>query len=195
MIALTSHVTAGVAFHVAPDGNDAGPGTGDEPFASLERARDAVRARRGPTGASPDDSATIWLADGTHLRGASLELGRQDSHLTIAAGEGASARVSGGVALDLGGLEAIREPALRQRLPTATRDAVRVIDLSPRVPNWHIDAAWPDTFRGYAGWPEVFIDGKPLRLARWPTRRRTRGAGSRHRPAGRGRRAGELGVL
>jgi hypothetical protein len=27
---------------------------------------------------------------------------------------------------------------------------------------------WPDSFRGYAGWPEIYIDGKPLSLARYP---------------------------
>ncbi len=27
---------------------------------------------------------------------------------------------------------------------------------------------WPDSFRGYAGWPEVYIAGKPLSLARYP---------------------------
>ena len=27
---------------------------------------------------------------------------------------------------------------------------------------------WPDAFRGYAGWPEVYINGIPMELARWP---------------------------
>jgi len=30
-------------FHVAPEGNDANPGTRNAPFATLEAARDAVR--------------------------------------------------------------------------------------------------------------------------------------------------------
>ena len=33
-------------FHVAPNGNDANPGTAAKPFATLERARDAVRAHK-----------------------------------------------------------------------------------------------------------------------------------------------------
>lgn len=28
--------------------------------------------------------------------------------------------------------------------------------------------SWPDSFRGYAGWPEIYIDGKPLSIARYP---------------------------
>ena len=40
-------------FHVRPDGNDAGPGSADAPFATLERARDAVpsKAKALPGGA------------------------------------------------------------------------------------------------------------------------------------------------
>jgi len=34
-----------VDFYVAPDGNDANPGTRDRPFATIARARDALRAR------------------------------------------------------------------------------------------------------------------------------------------------------
>ena len=33
-------------FFVAPDGNDSNPGTGDKPFRTLERARDAIRGLR-----------------------------------------------------------------------------------------------------------------------------------------------------
>ncbi len=28
--------------------------------------------------------------------------------------------------------------------------------------------AWPDAFRGYAGWPELSVNGEPLILARYP---------------------------
>lgn len=27
---------------------------------------------------------------------------------------------------------------------------------------------WPDAFRGYQGWPEVYLNNQPLSLARWP---------------------------
>ncbi|MGA2660073.1 MAG: hypothetical protein ABSH34_21430, partial [Verrucomicrobiota bacterium] len=39
-MAVTLHASD---FFVAPTGNDANPGTADRPFATLERARDAVR--------------------------------------------------------------------------------------------------------------------------------------------------------
>ncbi len=31
-----------------------------------------------------------------------------------------------------------------------------------------ISDPWPDSFRGYAGWPEVYIHDNPFHLARWP---------------------------
>ena len=33
-------------FHVAPDGNDANPGTADKPFATIAKARDAFEATK-----------------------------------------------------------------------------------------------------------------------------------------------------
>jgi len=33
-----------------------------------------------------------------------------------------------------------------------------------------ISDSWPDSFRGYAGWPEVYVSGHPMHLARWPNK-------------------------
>lgn len=51
-------------------------------------------------------------------------------------------------------------------------DGIRCVDLANRI--WEIrlpeltDSRMSDVFRGYAGWPELFIDGVPLQLARYP---------------------------
>lgn len=37
-----------------------------------------------------------------------------------------------------------------------------------------ISDPWPDAFRGYAGWPEVYVSGYPLHLARWPNKAYTK---------------------
>ncbi len=44
MVLLTGTTAWAVDFHVAPGGRDAGTGAADAPFATLVRARDAVRA-------------------------------------------------------------------------------------------------------------------------------------------------------
>ena len=44
LLAVPAGASADSRFWVAPDGSDANPGTKAEPFATLERARQAVRA-------------------------------------------------------------------------------------------------------------------------------------------------------
>ena len=69
---------AAVAFHVAPDGNDAAEGSEAAPFATLARARDAVRAlkKKGPL---PAGGVAVMLHGGTYRMSATLELGPEDS--------------------------------------------------------------------------------------------------------------------
>ena len=45
-------ITLAAEFHVAPTGNDANPGTKAKPFATLERARETVRALQTREGAT-----------------------------------------------------------------------------------------------------------------------------------------------
>ncbi len=87
------------AFYVAPNGDDGAPGTRANPFATLERARDAVRALkaagrlRGPV--------EVVLAPGTYYLSRTFELGPQDSRtaaapITYRAAAGGAAVISGG---------------------------------------------------------------------------------------------------
>ena len=63
---------------VSPVGQDINPGTADKPFATLERARDAVRQLR-VADAKRVGGITIWLRAGDYLRTAALELSATDS--------------------------------------------------------------------------------------------------------------------
>lgn len=65
----------GPAFYVSPGGDDDGPGTRDAPFASIERARDAVR--------SINDDMTedihVYLRRGRYDVASTIEFGPEDS--------------------------------------------------------------------------------------------------------------------
>ena len=63
-------------FHVAPAGDDAGPGTAAKPFATLRRARDAVRAliRTRPKG-----DVRVLVRGGTYYLPQGLAFGPEDS--------------------------------------------------------------------------------------------------------------------
>src|SRR5262245_58631265 len=69
--------TAGQAaeFYVAPGGNDANAGTIEKPFATLAKARDALRAAR----AKSPEAATVYLREGKYYLAEPLVLGPEDS--------------------------------------------------------------------------------------------------------------------
>ena len=113
--------------HVAPSGNDAGPGTEAQPFATLERARKAVRDLKA-AGPLPAGGLTVWIRSGDHLRTNALELTEADS-----GGAGAPIVWRGdrdGRAWLLGGRvvsgwRPVSDPAVRERLDGPAREAVR----------------------------------------------------------------------
>ncbi|MCX7007898.1 MAG: right-handed parallel beta-helix repeat-containing protein [Kiritimatiellaeota bacterium] len=63
-------------FHVALSGQDTNPGTREQPFASLEKARDAARAARATAGAQP---ITLWVHGGKYFLTQPFELTAADS--------------------------------------------------------------------------------------------------------------------
>ena len=86
-------------FYIAPDGSDANPGTWAQPFASLERARVAVReliARR------RDDDVTVLLRGGTYHMNETVVFHREDGRdegrrITYAGYPGEEAVLSAGM--------------------------------------------------------------------------------------------------
>lgn len=89
------------AYYVAPDGDDGAPGTLEQPFASLERARDALRDARDADG-ERHVPATVWLRGGIHRRSEPFVLEPEDSGapcapVVYAAYPGEEPHVSGGV--------------------------------------------------------------------------------------------------
>ncbi|MCU0786142.1 MAG: right-handed parallel beta-helix repeat-containing protein [Verrucomicrobia bacterium] len=84
-------------LHVAPNGNDANPGTAGKPLVSLQRARDVIREERAklpPAAAAAQ--ARIVLHAGTYRLTDTLALAPQDSNLIIEAAPGDRVVVSGG---------------------------------------------------------------------------------------------------
>ena len=60
--------TASADFYVAPTGNDSQPGTQQQPFRTLDRARNAVREqiKRFKTTGKKRTPITIWIAGGAY---------------------------------------------------------------------------------------------------------------------------------
>src|SRR6267154_3483446 len=77
-VLASAHLTGGcVAFWISTDGNDANPGTEQEPFLTLQRARDAVRAL--PALAFKDQDVYVYIKEGTYRLQKPLVLTSEDS--------------------------------------------------------------------------------------------------------------------
>ena len=90
---------AETAFHVSPKGDDTAAGDRLHPFATLTRARDAVRALKAK--GALKSPVTVSLADGVHILTEPLILTPEDSGtveapITYTAAPGASPVISGG---------------------------------------------------------------------------------------------------
>ncbi|MBN2506091.1 MAG: right-handed parallel beta-helix repeat-containing protein [Verrucomicrobia bacterium] len=163
---------SGAHLHVAPAGDDTGPGTRERPFATLAAARDAVRAlkRRGPL----PEAVTVHVHGGTHFVERAVEFTREDSGSEAApilylAEPGSVVRLTGGRAV--AGWRAVSDPAVLERLVPEARGQVQVADLRAQG----ITDFGRLSPRGFgAGNPvaeaELFYDDEPMTLARWPNR-------------------------
>jgi hypothetical protein len=128
-------------FYVSPSGNDQNPGTRSEPFLTIQRAQEAVRAELagGVTG-----NITVWLADGTYVISAPLKFDTNDSgsdhHLvSYRAHKGARPVISGGA--EITGWQ-------------HHGNGMWVTEIAPEV--------------AQQGFRELFVDGERVVKARYP---------------------------
>lgn len=170
---------AALVVYVSPDGNDAWSGAinapnadkTDGPVATLERARDVLRDIR-PRARLKAGPIEVRVLPGNYARTATFALGAQDggseaSPVVYTAHGGGPAMLNGGRALPA---PAPLAPATAHRLASGdARSHVVQIDLKAA------DITDYGTLKrigfGLAGSPaplEVFADGQPLTLARWP---------------------------
>lgn len=175
----TAHAGAdGVRFFVSPAGNDAWSGRlteanvqqSDGPFATLERARDALRELR--RAGRLEGGAIIELRGGIHLRDRTFELTAEDagselSPVVYRATIGEQPRLVGGK--HVAGFAPVRDAAVLDRLSPEARGQVLQVDL--KAQGIREFGEWKSRGFGRPVSPagtELFFDGKPMTLARWP---------------------------
>ncbi|MDF1799423.1 MAG: DUF4838 domain-containing protein [Planctomycetota bacterium] len=156
---------------VAPDAAPGGDGSAERPLASIEAARDLLRA----SGALPWDGdgprPILQLLPGTFELERGLVLDERDRGLLLTSEPVGATRLIGGRRLDAAearALDPARDAAWLARLPTdAARAAVRGLDL----PHGLALVGPGQRGVGSAGGPvrsEVFVNGQALTPARWP---------------------------
>jgi len=163
-------------FWVAPTGDDRAPGTRARPFATLERARDAVRALPSRGG------ARVWLRGGIYPRTRAFELDARDSGqpgapVVYAAWGAEKPRLVGGRVIpasafrpvtDQAFLDRVISRAARRHLLQADLKALSITDYGEHRPMHAVDFG---SSTHYLPAPlELFIDAQAATLARWPNR-------------------------
>ena len=173
-LATASPDADAIRLYVAIDGDDGDPGTEARPLATLEGARDALRALRAARGGLVG-GAEIVLRAGRYARTASFRLavedgGTADAPIRYRAATGEAVVLHGALEVPPERLARLEDAAALARLPDdAARRHVRVVDLGALG----IDRLPPVEARGF-GRPirpapaELFQGGRPLTLARWP---------------------------
>jgi len=156
-------------FYVAPDGHDDNPGTEGAPFATLERARDAMRAARaqmdGLGGAATYVRGGVYRVEKT-FRLDAADSGAPGAPTVFRAYPGETPRFTGGVSLE--GFQPVADPAILERLPEEARAHVVSLDLGS-LGLGHLPEL-TQRGMGMAGKPllELYCNGEPMRVARWP---------------------------
>jgi hypothetical protein len=189
IVTVNSAVLA-VDLHVASTGSDTNPGTQGAPFATLTRARNAIREMR-KGGGLPDGGVTVWIHRGTYYLNDSFTLtaedgGSPDRPIVYRAVQGQEVRFVGGRELPatsfkpvgaVSDLEGSRSRSGSGTPPTATQAALDRIPAEARSHVLCIDlkalgisdyGEFPVAFQSPPSIPELFYNDQRMTLARWP---------------------------
>ncbi len=160
-------VAPGLVLHVAQSGNDDGTGSADKPFASLERARDEIRAIRQKAGL-PKGGVTVLVHGGGYFVSKTFTLSTEDSGnaadpVRYCAAPGEKAAFQGGIRL--GGWKQLNDPNLYPLLPRESIGRVWYVDLKS------VGITNPMPVRGESPAHELFFNDQAMQLARGPNER------------------------
>ncbi|HTR40338.1 MAG TPA: right-handed parallel beta-helix repeat-containing protein [Pseudomonadales bacterium] len=159
-----------LTYYVSPDGNDHNPGTFQKPFATLWQAREAVRASK-----LDGRTVSVVIRAGVYSLTNSLEFNETDSGtsqapVTWKVFPGETVRITGGQRISPDVIQPVTDEEILNRvINPAARKNLRQIDLAALGIKDYGEVG-PRGF-GRPDMPaplELFIDGQPMPIARWP---------------------------
>lgn len=166
--------TPAMILFVSPKGDDKNPGTKDKPFATLERARDEIRACKPQAPSSmPHAPITVYVRGGEYTVKQTFKLTAGDSGtgqapVIYAAFGKETPRFTGGVRVS--GFTRVTDAAVLARLPEESRGKVWQADLKAQGISDLGRFELKGTYGARRRQPllELFFNGKPMEIARWP---------------------------
>ena len=163
-------------IYVSPGGRSEATGSKEDPFASLQGARDAIRqAKSDYPGNFLQKTTTVYLRRGFYSLSESLLLDGRDSGgekhpIIYRAYQEEKVSITGAIRISPEMVRSVSDKAISERIiEVKARDQVREIDLKslnvPNTINWKISGfGRPYVESGI----ELFINGKPYFLAGYP---------------------------
>jgi len=152
--------------YVSPKGSDSGTGTFLKPFLTIEKARDLIRSRKSAGVTGP---CSIRLRKGDYSFKTTLDLEKQDQELVIAPFNGEKVRFTGGISIDPSEAIPIVGSGKEEMFPTGTRSHILMVNLKKLgIADYGILTQTGFGHPLKASAMELFINGKPGHLARWP---------------------------
>ena len=157
---------------VANNGSDtSGDGSINAPFATLERAREEIKLLKKENNSI---GFLVQMREGTYSRNTSFELLEEDSGtkeypVIYSAYKNEKVSIHGGVKIPVSNAIKITDSAILERLDPSVSDKIIVVDLNA-INIKNLGTMRPVGFSRPFGpsWAELFINNKPLRIARWP---------------------------
>jgi hypothetical protein len=154
------------AFYVSLKGIDTNDGNETKPFATVTRARDAIRELKQSNGGSlPRGGVKVIIGGGSYVQKQPIRLtaadsGTAESPVVYEAQSGSEVVFEGGVQVK--GWASIKDPAVIAKLNPSVRHRILETDLKANgIDDWGDATAMKKL-------PELFVEGAPQTLARWP---------------------------
>jgi hypothetical protein len=170
-LGMVSCSHAEVVVCVSPGAAPGGDGSRLKPYQTLVQARDGIRTLRKAAALKSGDAVTVYLEPGDYPLRASFELTAADSGTAEApvvyrARESGKARLLGGIALEPASFKPVTDASVLSRLDASVRDKVRVCDLSAKA--LAAFSEFKTAFHGVPAAPWLYVNHRPMTLARWP---------------------------
>jgi len=168
VVASSVYLQAQPTFYVSTKGKDSNSGSKDKPFATLTKARDAVRKL-----GEKKQGATVIINGGNYQFKEPFELGKEDggskeNPVVYKAANNQSVHFIGSISINGNQLKPITDEATLTRIQPALKSKIVSFDLSSTQLN-HLKTS-PDLFNDDGGVLGLFVNGSRMPLSRYPNK-------------------------
>ena len=174
LLTIFSCSTQQTEFFISPNGNDQNSGSITQPFATLERARNAIREAKDKNDLSPMVGFKVYLREGDYSMASSFMLDDGDSGndsipVVYRAYQDEKVSIHGGYALPPNKFKPVSDPSILNRLPKESRNHVMQINLKDMgITEYSTIVQTGMGFPAVSPTPELFFEGEAMSVARWP---------------------------